>query len=108
MPYKFSHSSKVCAISFDSMADACGGDSGGPLMWKNPGNGRYYLVGTVARGPECPNKEKMPGVYTKVQPIIDFIKKVENGEKLEYEMVGTKQDILLKKFQESLAQGASE
>ena len=25
--------------------EVCKGDSGGPLMWKNPANGRYIILG---------------------------------------------------------------
>ncbi|XP_074597140.1 clotting factor G beta subunit-like [Brevipalpus obovatus] len=92
---------ELCAVSFNNMADACQGDSGGPLVWKNPDNGRYYLVGTVARGPDCPNKEKSPGIYTKIKPYIDFFKKVENGDKLDYEMIGTTMDFAMKIYDEN-------
>ncbi|XP_074595220.1 clotting factor G beta subunit-like [Brevipalpus obovatus] len=91
---------ELCAISFNSMADSCEGDGGGPLAWKNPDNGRYYLVATVSRGPKCPNKERDPGLYTKIKPYMDFFKKVENGEKLDYEMIGNSKDFARKQIQD--------
>ena len=70
-------------------------------MWKNPNDGRFYLIGVVARGPDCPNRNKQPGAYTKVQVYLDSIKKIQNGEKLEYESMYTPKDaarIIIKNF----------
>lgn len=43
--------------------DACGGDSGGPLMYMR--NGVYEVVGVVSFGPTSCGSS-LPGVYTKV------------------------------------------
>lgn len=34
-------SREICAYNFKTNADACGGDSGGPLMYKNPQDNRW-------------------------------------------------------------------
>lgn len=48
-------------------ADACPGDSGGPLMYQDPNNGRWYLAGVVSRGwDDCGVSDIMPGIYTGV------------------------------------------
>ncbi|XP_074596646.1 venom protease-like [Brevipalpus obovatus] len=60
---------EICALNFVTHADACAGDSGGPLMYKNPDNNRWYLAGVVSRGPECPNTSGMPGIYSKLNSI---------------------------------------
>lgn len=52
--------------------DACSGDSGGPLNYNNPSNGRYYLIGIVSHGVSCATSE-FPGVYTRVGAFIDWI-----------------------------------
>jgi len=53
-------------------------------MWKNPNDGRFYLIGVVARGSDCPNWSRSPGVYTKVQPYVGFMRHIESAEKLEF------------------------
>ena len=54
-------------------ADACGGDSGGPLLYLNS----YYnwmVAGIVSFGPSACGKA-VPGVYTKVANYLDWIEK---------------------------------
>jgi secreted trypsin-like serine protease len=52
-------------------ADACSGDSGGPLLWTE--RLRYTVGGVVSFGPSsCGNKA--PGVYTKVASYLPWIK----------------------------------
>lgn len=56
--------------------DACQGDSGGPLVHSK--NGRLYQIGIVSWGIECAKAAK-PGVYTKVNNYLDWIKE-KTGE----------------------------
>jgi secreted trypsin-like serine protease len=58
----------LCAIgSSPSIADACYGDSGGPLFSGAPGTPEDRLLGTVAFGAGCAQPE-FPGVY---QSLVD-------------------------------------
>ena len=41
------------------------GDSGGPMICKDPESKEYVLTGIVSWGEECAD-EKLPGVYTNV------------------------------------------
>ena len=53
-------------------ADACGGDSGGPLLHLNS-DYSWMVVGIVSFGPSSCARE-VPGVYTKVSSYLDWIK----------------------------------
>ena len=53
-------------------ADACGGDSGGPLLHLNS-DYSWMVVGIVSFGPSSCARE-VPGVYTKVANYLDWIK----------------------------------
>jgi len=57
----------MCAGYFVSTRDSCDGDSGGPLIVDNT------LVGIVSWGGDCA-EDGFPGVYTKVQNYISWIK----------------------------------
>jgi len=60
-------STDICAMNLALSSDACAGDSGGPLMWKNPANGLWYLIGVVSRGNGgCNSSGKRPGIYTSI------------------------------------------
>ncbi|KXN69893.1 trypsin-like serine protease [Conidiobolus coronatus NRRL 28638] len=62
---------QFCAGYPEGQSDACQGDSGGPLFFMK--NGAQVLVGLTSHGKGCalPNK---PGVYTRIAPLIDWIK----------------------------------
>ena len=51
------------------MADACSGDSGGPLLLS--GESGYSLIGITAFGSLCGTTT--PGVYTAIYPFLDWI-----------------------------------
>ncbi|XP_031616424.1 serine protease easter-like [Contarinia nasturtii] len=59
--------------------DSCNGDSGGPLMVKHVLDGNathiiYYLVGVVSFGRTPCGQAGWPGVYTRVDQYVDWIK----------------------------------
>lgn len=66
----------MCAGSMNGDKDACGGDSGGPLMHQvNEGqNFRVYQIGIVSYGFKCA-EPGYPGVYTRLTAFIDWIEK---------------------------------
>ncbi|KAH7933433.1 hypothetical protein HPB49_012529 [Dermacentor silvarum] len=65
---------KVMYCAYKEGTDSCVGDSGGPLM--TLGNGRRYVqVGIVSSGDDCA-KIDTPGVYTRVDAFIPWIKQV--------------------------------
>jgi len=68
----------------------CNGDSGGPLMWKNPANGRHIILGTlegtIGRKKKCIQNNKVESHYasfTRVDDllpsIIDYMKGGKNN-----------------------------
>lgn len=65
------YANHICAKSATGLArDACGGDSGGPMMANV--NGNWYLIGVVGFGPPC-GKTLLPGVYARVTSYMDWI-----------------------------------
>ena len=63
---------QVCAGG-EKDKDSCGGDSGGPLTYKKSTDQPYYQVGVVSYGPNKCGKEGIPGVYTRVAALTDWI-----------------------------------
>ncbi|XP_039432143.1 melanization protease 1-like [Culex pipiens pallens] len=65
------YANHICAKSATGFArDACGGDSGGPMMASVQGS--WYLIGVVGFGPPC-GKTLLPGVYARVTSYMDWI-----------------------------------
>lgn len=69
----------LCAVNESTGGNACYGDSGGPLMYKNPANNRWYLIGVVSGGwdKEC-GLPRVPGIYSSVTYYREFIKNFTN------------------------------
>lgn len=64
----------VCAVNPFNQADTCKGDSGGPLMYFNSNDNRWYLMGIVSGSPfDCDMVKNFPGVYTNVASYMKFI-----------------------------------
>ncbi len=62
--------SQICA-GYPEAKDACGGDSGGPLMLEI--DGQWAHVGLVSYGADC-QQGGYYGVYTRTSAYVDFIK----------------------------------
>lgn len=56
--------------------DACSGDSGGPLMYRNDQTDRYYAIGIVSGAMDECGDSRTPGFYTIVKNFKKFIQKV--------------------------------
>jgi secreted trypsin-like serine protease len=67
-------SSQICAGGVNAQ-DSCGGDSGGPLIFKGEVNlrPRFVQYGIVSFGPRSCGIKGIPGVYTKVAFYVDWI-----------------------------------
>ncbi|CAG7818268.1 unnamed protein product [Allacma fusca] len=65
--------SSICAVAIEGGKDACKGDSGGPLYFKQ--DGKQILIGIVSNGRGCGNK-KYPGVYTRVSKFLGWMKEI--------------------------------
>lgn len=71
----------LCAGELTGGKDSCQGDSGGPLMQpifeKSTSIFTYYQIGVVSYGIGCARTDT-PGVYTRVQHYVDWIKEKVN------------------------------
>jgi len=67
--------SLICAIDQKLIADACKGDSGGPLIHElNEMDGMYTIVGVISSGFGCATIT--PALYTRVSYYLDFIESI--------------------------------
>ncbi|XP_015789837.1 enteropeptidase isoform X2 [Tetranychus urticae] len=64
--------SLMCAGYEEGGTDTCKGDSGGPIMMKL--NDSWIAVGVASYGLPCCGCVRQPGVYTRVEPHLDWIK----------------------------------
>lgn len=63
--------SELCAVNRNDNSNACNGDSGSPLMYKNPRNGLWFIVGLVSRSwTKCGSQKVVPVIFTKISPFI--------------------------------------
>jgi secreted trypsin-like serine protease len=65
----------ICAGYEQGGKDSCEGDSGGPLMLRQPGHQTWTLVGLVSNGVRCA-EPNLPGIYTRVSRYLDWIEQV--------------------------------
>ncbi|KAL4451405.1 hypothetical protein ABPG77_009477 [Micractinium sp. CCAP 211/92] len=61
----------LCAVNMLTGANACAGDSGGPLILRDYVTGSAQVVGIVSHGPPCDRIAY--GIYTDVRTYLDFI-----------------------------------
>ena len=52
--------------------DSCGGDSGGPVVYRPNINSNFHQVGIVSFGSRICGK-RIPGVYTKISSFLNWI-----------------------------------
>ncbi len=64
---------EICAGG-ESGKDACDGDGGAPLVCQSI-NGRWHVVGLVAWGVGCADRD-VPGVYVNVFHYLDWIRRI--------------------------------
>lgn len=63
---------EICAGVIGEVRDSCYGDSGGPLMAKDPETDSYVLLGVVSWGYQC-GHPGFPGIYSRVASFGDWI-----------------------------------
>lgn len=63
---------QVCAGG-EAARDSCPGDSGSPLMYFNGTASQWVVAGVVSFGPKICGTSGWPGVYTRVDPYLEWI-----------------------------------
>nr|QHB21578.1 venom S1 protease 39 [Platymeris rhadamanthus] len=53
--------------------DSCSGDSGGPLLWRDPDTNRYTLIGSTSYGTNC---AKYPAVNSDIYYFLPWIQRI--------------------------------
>ena len=69
------HEHHLCAVNRESGSTTCPGDSGGPLMYQDPDDGRVYQIGVVSGYYKPCGSTDAPGLFTKVVDFLGFIKR---------------------------------
>ncbi|XP_077283216.1 transmembrane protease serine 9-like [Arctopsyche grandis] len=57
--------------TYNAEKDACQHDSGGPIMYNDPTNGREYIAGVIIGGYGCASTK--PGINSRITEYIDWI-----------------------------------
>ena len=72
---------------YTNLQDACNGDSGGPLFFKNPNTKVITLVGLVSWGEGCGGRNQF-GVYTRIgaPSVRNWIQSTLNGNSIIIEL----------------------
>ncbi len=81
----------ICAGFREAVADACRGDSGGPLLSRD-GQGNYVQVGLVSGGNYCHQDGDHYGTYTRVSHYADWIAATMAGETPQVDLRATVPD----------------
>ena len=78
MGYSSAHITDNMICAGDGKKDSCQGDSGGPLVVEENSK-KYTQIGIVSWGRGCGNGT--PGVYTRITPLLRWIKLLLQGDK---------------------------
>ena len=70
----------ICTLT-ENGKSPCSGDSGGPLMWTVPKDGRLVVIGLVAFGDGNCNNATLPTVYARVTSVLHWIDDVAGDDK---------------------------
>ncbi|XP_068098474.1 mannan-binding lectin serine protease 2-like [Hyperolius riggenbachi] len=62
----------LCAGDLEGGRDSCAGDTGGPLMFWDDDDNRWFIGGIISWGLECGQKGQY-GVYTRVSQYLDWL-----------------------------------